>query len=107
MCTPAASAAPLSQQIAALTTAASRFQEHNREVDAAADDDDTIDEPPRIPQQGRRRLGVSAEGASIGVDYRRLSSSSSIARFSFAVPDENEAANYQASRAAARRLSGH
>ncbi|KAI6229239.1 CAMP-dependent protein kinase regulatory subunit [Aphelenchoides besseyi] len=38
----------------------------------AAEDDDTLDEPPRIPQKGRRRLGVSAE-----------------------VPDENEAANYQ------------
>uniref|UniRef100_A0A1I7SPX3 cAMP-dependent protein kinase regulatory subunit n=1 Tax=Bursaphelenchus xylophilus TaxID=6326 RepID=A0A1I7SPX3_BURXY len=39
--------------------------------DAQAEEDDTIDEPPRIPQRGQRRLGVSAE-----------------------VPDENEAANY-------------
>ncbi|EJW86874.1 C-AMP dependent protein kinase typeI-beta regulatory subunit [Wuchereria bancrofti] len=37
----------------------------------AADDDDTIDEPPKIQQGNRRRLAVSAE-----------------------VPDENEAANY-------------
>ncbi|VDN24779.1 unnamed protein product [Gongylonema pulchrum] len=37
----------------------------------AADDDDTIDEPPKLPQGNRRRLGVSAE-----------------------VPDEKEAANY-------------
>uniref|UniRef100_A0A183BIA7 cAMP-dependent protein kinase regulatory subunit n=1 Tax=Globodera pallida TaxID=36090 RepID=A0A183BIA7_GLOPA len=36
------------------------------------DDDDTLEEPPRLPQGNRRRLGVSAE-----------------------VPDENEAANYQ------------
>jgi len=45
-------------------------QEQNRAT-AAVEDDDTLEEPPRIPQQGRRRLGVSAE-----------------------VPDENEAANY-------------
>uniref|UniRef100_A0A915BB82 cAMP-dependent protein kinase regulatory subunit n=1 Tax=Parascaris univalens TaxID=6257 RepID=A0A915BB82_PARUN len=37
----------------------------------AVDDDDTMDEPPKLPQGNRRRLGVSAE-----------------------VPDENEAANY-------------
>ncbi|VBB31819.1 unnamed protein product [Acanthocheilonema viteae] len=37
----------------------------------ATDDDDTIDEPPKIQQGNRRRLAVSAE-----------------------VPDENEAANY-------------
>ncbi|KAM3726293.1 cAMP-dependent protein kinase regulatory subunit [Dirofilaria immitis] len=37
----------------------------------AADDDDTIDEPPKIQQGNRRRLAVSAE-----------------------VPDENEAVNY-------------
>uniref|UniRef100_A0A0R3RZ17 cAMP-dependent protein kinase regulatory subunit n=1 Tax=Elaeophora elaphi TaxID=1147741 RepID=A0A0R3RZ17_9BILA len=37
----------------------------------ASDDDDTIDEPPKIQQGNRRRLAVSAE-----------------------VPDENEAANY-------------
>uniref|UniRef100_A0AC35U575 cAMP-dependent protein kinase type I-alpha regulatory subunit n=1 Tax=Rhabditophanes sp. KR3021 TaxID=114890 RepID=A0AC35U575_9BILA len=36
------------------------------------EDDDTMDEPPMIPQGNRRRLGVSAE-----------------------VPDENEAANYK------------
>jgi len=47
-----------------------RTQEQNRAT-AAVEDDDTLEEPPRIPQQGRRRLGVSAE-----------------------VPDENEAANY-------------
>ncbi|CAD5216587.1 unnamed protein product [Bursaphelenchus okinawaensis] len=39
--------------------------------DAQAEEDDTLDEPPRIPTRGQRRLGVSAE-----------------------VPDENEAANY-------------
>jgi cAMP-dependent protein kinase regulator len=39
----------------------------------AVDDDDTLDEPPRLPPQGnRRRLGVSAE-----------------------VPDENEVSNYK------------
>ncbi|KAI6226494.1 CAMP-dependent protein kinase [Aphelenchoides fujianensis] len=48
-----------------------RVQELSRNTEAA-EDDDTLDEPPRIPQKGRRRLGVSAE-----------------------VPDENEAANYQ------------
>ncbi|KAI6216055.1 hypothetical protein M3Y94_00458300 [Aphelenchoides besseyi] len=48
-----------------------RAQELSKSAEAA-EDDDTLDEPPRIPQKGRRRLGVSAE-----------------------VPDENEAANYQ------------
>jgi len=46
-----------------------RIQEQNRNPEVP--EDDTLDEPPKIPQKGRRRLGVSAE-----------------------VPDENEAANY-------------
>ncbi|CAK5078618.1 unnamed protein product [Meloidogyne enterolobii] len=41
-------------------------------VHSVPDEDDTLEEPPRLPQGNRRRLGVSAE-----------------------VPDENEAANYQ------------
>lgn len=49
------------------------FQKASNDQNAGApDEDDTLDEPPRLPQGGnRRRLGVSAE-----------------------VPDENEALNY-------------
>lgn len=49
-----------------------RQQFSQETVHNVADEDDTMDEPPRLPQGNRRRLGVSAE-----------------------VPDENEAANYQ------------
>jgi len=48
-----------------------RSQKSSQNEAAAVEDDDTMDEPTRIPQGGRRRLAVSAE-----------------------VPDENEAANY-------------
>ncbi|CEF71393.1 cAMP-dependent protein kinase type I regulatory subunit [Strongyloides ratti] len=53
-----------------------KLNEHRSQSDTHehenVDDDDTIDEPPKLPQGNRRRLGVSAE-----------------------VPDENEAANYK------------
>uniref|UniRef100_A0A915EPT1 Uncharacterized protein n=1 Tax=Ditylenchus dipsaci TaxID=166011 RepID=A0A915EPT1_9BILA len=50
-----------------------RVQEASHNAEQALEDDDTLDEPPPMPQGGgRRRLGVSAE-----------------------VPDENEAANYK------------
>jgi cAMP-dependent protein kinase regulator len=50
-----------------------RSQEASQNAGVPQDEDDTLDEPPPMPQGGgRRRLGVSAE-----------------------VPDENEAANYK------------
>uniref|UniRef100_A0A915P7D1 cAMP-dependent protein kinase regulatory subunit n=1 Tax=Meloidogyne floridensis TaxID=298350 RepID=A0A915P7D1_9BILA len=50
----------------------SKLPGRSETVHSVPDEDDTLEEPPRLPQGNRRRLGVSAE-----------------------VPDENEAANYQ------------
>ncbi|VDK53951.1 unnamed protein product [Anisakis simplex] len=66
-----AAAAATSDSPATNANASSTLQPDSSHGAEPIDDDDTIDEPPKLPQGNRRRLGVSAE-----------------------VPDENEAANY-------------